>query len=363
MLSIARNTARRIVFAVLIAASSAGSVSTPNVSDTEQAEIIEGIVARVRELYIAPDDIRTIEAGLRAGASKYRSAATAEELAEQLGADLRQLSGDPHFRVVYFAAGVPPLPTGIRPPVESESERTARYDMAAARSNNGFARAERLEGNVGYIEITGVPEPAILKGTAAAAMTFVSHTSALIIDLRRNRGGDPGGVGYLMSYFLPGRVHVYDMLSRKPEDKLQVFTEADVPGPRYAANKPLFVLTSKDTYSGGEALADGMKTFTNTRLVGEATRGGANAALPAKVNDHFVVGVPFLKTVNMKTGRNWSGTGVKPDVQVPAPQAQDVAYRLALEQIVATASNPAQRQQTQQLLDTLKAKTVEKAGK
>jgi retinol-binding protein 3 len=361
MLNISHGHVRRIVFAALVASASACGVSAPNVSGTDQAKIIDGVVARIRELYIAPEDIETIEAGLRSNTSKYRSAATAEELAEQLGADLRQLSGDPHFRMMYFAAGVPPLPTGIRSPVESESERTARYDMAAARSNNGFARAERLDGNVGYIEVTGVPEPAILKHTAAAAMTFVSHTSALILDLRRNRGGDPAGVGYLMSYFLPGRVHVYDMVSRKPENSLQVFTEADVPGPRYAANKPLFVLTSKDTYSGGEALADGMKTFTNARLVGEATKGGANAALPAKVNDHFVVGVPFMKTVNMKTGRNWSGTGVQPHVSVPASQSQDVAYRLALEQIVATTSNPSQRQQTQQLLDTLKAKRAESA--
>ena len=36
------------------------------------------------------------------------------------------------------------------------------------------------------------------------------------------------------------------------------------------------------------------------------------------------------------TGTNWEGTGVEPDVPVPAEQAYDVAYRRALEHVLAT---------------------------
>lgn len=184
-------------------------------------------------------------------------------------------------------------------------------------------------------------------------MTFISHTSALIIDLRRNSGGDPDGVGYLLSYFVPGRIHVYDIVSRKPAENFGVFTQAAVPGRHYAADKPVFVLVGNDTYSGGEALADALQTFRHARLVGQHTRGGANPALPMKANAHFVVGIPFMRTVNLVTGGNWSGKGVLPDVSSPTAQAQDVAYRLALEQIVATTSNATQRKQTQELLNRL----------
>jgi hypothetical protein len=59
-------------------------------------------------------------------------------------------------------------------------------------------------------------------------------------------------------------------------------------------------------------------------------------ALPTIAADHFGMGVPFMKTVILVTGKNWNGTGVEPDLAVSADKAQDAAYPQALESIAAT---------------------------
>jgi hypothetical protein len=46
--------------------------------------------------------------------------------------------------------------------------------------------------------------------------------------------------------------------------------------------------------------------------------------------------VPFARSINPVTGTNWQGTGVVPDVAVPAEQAYDVAYAKALEHVLAS---------------------------
>jgi hypothetical protein len=54
------------------------------------------------------------------------------------------------------------------------------------------------------------------------------------------------------------------------------------------------------------------------------------------VADYFMVGVPFAKSLDPVTKRNWEGTGVEPDVKVPAADALATAEKLAMERIQAT---------------------------
>ena len=52
------------------------------------------------------------------------------------------------------------------------------------------------------------------------------------------------------------------------------------------------------------------------------------------------VTVPFARSVNPVTGTNWEGTGVIPDVAVPAEQAFDVAYGQALRHVLTLSVPP-----------------------
>jgi len=347
----------RAFVACLLALLSTLTFADPALTEQEKARVIDGALARIRERYVEADDIKAIEAALRdkAANGEYRAATTPQAFANQLQEDLRKLSGDPHFRVSYVPGEIPPLPTGIQPLPETEADRKAKLHAAAVTRNNGFARVEHLEGNVGLVVLTTVQNPAMIAETAAAGMSFVKDTSALILDLRQVRGGDPEGVAYMLSYFVEGRIHAFDLAARKPQDTIQYFTDPTARGPRYAPDKPVFVLTSGTTFSGGEALVDALRTWRHAKVVGERTKGGANAALPMKAADHFTVVVPFMKTVNAATGKNWNGVGIEPDVSSPADKAQHAAYVLALESVVATTRSDAWRIQVQALLQKLKS--------
>jgi hypothetical protein len=41
-----------------------------------------------------------------------------------------------------------------------------------------------------------------------------------------------------------------------------------------------------------------------------------------------MIGVPFARAINPVTKTNWEGTGVAPDMQVPAAEALDKALEL-----------------------------------
>ena len=51
-----------------------------------------------------------------------------------------------------------------------------------------------------------------------------------------------------------------------------------------------------------------------------------------------MIGVPFARAVNPISKTNWEGTGVEPDVKVPAGDALDVAKKMAAEQIRSAAA-------------------------
>ncbi len=97
------------------------------------------------------------------------------------------------------------------------------------RAEAGVVRADRLPGNIGYIEISGFPPLQSAKAPFDRAMATLADTRALIIDLRRNGGGSPDSEVYLASYFLdPAKpVIVSRLISRTPDT--ETFTTRDFP--------------------------------------------------------------------------------------------------------------------------------------
>src|SRR5262249_37311884 len=168
--------------------------------------------------------------------------------------------------------------------------------------------------------------------TAAAAMSFLANTDALIIDVRKNGGGSPGMVALVCSYLFDGRPrHLNSLAWRKSggEEVQQWWRLPYVPGKRYI-DKDVYVLTSKRTFSAAEEFTYNLQTQKRATIVGEATGGGAHPGGPQPINDHFAVWIPSGRAVNPITKTNWEGTGVKPDIEVPADQALKTAHLTAL---------------------------------
>jgi C-terminal processing protease CtpA/Prc len=221
-------------------------------------------------------------------------------------------------------------------------------------SNFGVERVQWLPGNIGYVDLRSFSKTDWAASTLAAAMTVIAHTDALIIDLRHNGGGYPATVTLVESYLFDKRTHVVDVFWRDGRRTEQFWTQDSVPGLRFGSTKPVWILTSKDTFSGAEQFAYDLKNLKRATLVGETTGGGANPGKFVALGAHFGLFVPTGRAISPITHGNWEGVGVEPDVQVEAGKALETARRLALTRLVAAAPDAQRRQSLQDVLDTLK---------
>ena len=220
-------------------------------------------------------------------------------------------------------------------PKGHEARRLAMRQMGRL-DNFGIHRVERLDGNVGYLDVRRVPVPANAGPAISAAMELVAGTYALIIDLRRNGGGAPEGVVYWCSHLVDEHppTHLNDIFRADTGETHQFWALPYVPGPRYL-DRPVYVLTSSRTFSGGEDFAYTLQALGRAQVIGETTGGGAHPTRPFGISAAVLIAIPFARSINPVTGTNWQGTGVIPDIAVPEAQAYDTAYAKALEHVLA----------------------------
>lgn len=211
------------------------------------------------------------------------------------------------------------------------------------RGNCAFSKAERLPGNVGYLKLDAFEDPDICGPVVAAAMTFIAHTDALIFDLRENHGGNPAMVQLITSYLFAEPTHINDMLYQHDGATQQYWTLPSVAGPRYL-DKPVYVLTSGQTFSGGEEFTYDLQTQKRATIVGETTGGGAHPVEGMPAGAHFTIAVPVGRPINPVTKKDWEGTGVVPDVKTTAAAALDAARLLAQKKIADGNNFPSEAQ-------------------
>ncbi len=293
--------------------------------------VIDGVNADLAEFYIdsavAKQMQDALEAHQREG--EYDSTTDGDAFAAQLTKDLRAVSHDRHLSVNFNPFKMPER----KEPSPEDMERMHQQMM---HNNCAFDKVEVLPGNIGYVKFDGFMDPGVCAPTATAAMNFVAHTDALIFDLRQNGGGDPAMVTFIASYLFDRPTHLNDLYNRKEDSTRQFWTLSYVPGERLA-KQPVFVLTSKRTFSGAEEFTYDLKEQKRATIVGETTGGGAHPVSGHPVADFFMVGVPFAKAINPVSKTNWEGTGVEPDVKVSAADALTTAEKLAGEKIHADA--------------------------
>jgi C-terminal processing protease CtpA/Prc len=300
----------------------------------QRAELLDRALKQLNDHYIFPDKAREMEKAIRARQEKneYDAITSPGTLAEILTKQLQEVSHDKHLRVMYSRE---PLPKHRETRPTPEERQRMRERMS--KNNFGFEKVERLEGNVGYLDLHGFMDAEAAGETAAAAMSFLANTDALIIDLRKNGGGSPGMVALLCSYLFDGPPkHLNSLHWRRPEgeDVQQWWTLAYVPGQKYVS-KDVYVLTSKRTFSAAEEFTYNLQTQKRATIVGETTGGGAHPGGTHPINDHFLIWVPSGRAVNPITKTNWEGSGVKPDLDVPADQALKTAHLAALKKSLA----------------------------
>ncbi|HYX52879.1 MAG TPA: S41 family peptidase [Candidatus Limnocylindrales bacterium] len=315
-----------IALATLLCAVGMAAAQAPKLDAKTQAEVVNKIAESLRDNYVFPDVAEKAGKLVQAEQSKgaYANVTNVQEFAERLTHDLQSVSHDKHMRV--FMA--PPEPKEKEDPAQQE----LRFIHQDSRNNFGFVKLERLSGNVGYLDLRGF-SPAQYGGpTAIAAMNFLANSDAVIIDLRKNGGGDPSMIQLISSYFFKDATHLNNLYWRKGDHTDQFWTSPYVSGKKMA-DTPLYVLTSARTFSGAEEFTNNMKVLKRAKIIGETTGGGANPGGFFPLAAGLGMFIPTGRAVNPVTGKNWEGTGVEPDEKVPAADAFNVAYKEALKGI------------------------------
>ncbi|MDX9857544.1 MAG: S41 family peptidase [candidate division Zixibacteria bacterium] len=310
--------------------------------DALRAEIIDSIALALNEYYVFPEMAKEMEKTMRKNLKqgKYKDLSTVPEFTFALTEDLRGVCHDRHLGIRYLSDEDLAQMTSDEPTDEQKAQRLEEMRKRLAKQNFMYKKIEILEGNVGYLKFNQFVDASMAGPTAVAAMNFLAGCDALIIDLRDNGGGSPSLIQLITSYFFDEPVHLNSFYIRRTDSIKQFWTAASVDGPRLS-HVDIYVLTSNRTFSGAEEFSYNLKNLKRATLIGETTGGGAHP-----VESHFFAslnvgaGIPFGRAINPITGTNWEGTGVAPDIEVPAAQALDRAYIEALGKLKERATDP-----------------------
>lgn len=314
-----------------------------------RTQVIEAVLSRLNESYVLPEIAARVERSIRMRMQKgeYDKVTSSSVLAQTLTAHLAEIAKDKHLGLG-FSYDLIPVSTDQKEPSPEDRERFRRM---ASSANFGFEKVERLNGNVGYMELDGFVSTELGAETAIAAMQFLANTDALIIDLRYNGGGVPGTAQLISSYFFSETpVHYHSIYWRQGNRTEQFWTLPYVPGRRYVG-KPVYILMGKRTLSAPESFAYSLQAQKRVTVVGEISAGGANPGREFRINEHFQVFVPTGRAINPVTGTNWEGTGVKPDIETTFARALTTAHLAALRKLLETSTNERKKEQLKSVIE------------
>ncbi len=190
-------------------------------------------------------------------------------------------------------------------------------------NQTGFLALERFDGSA--------------RSVAFLERVFSTFTESdnIIIDLRNCGGGDAEMVKVLSSYFFDEPTHLLNTsMPDEGNNDRTVVERWTTPNKlsQYFAEKPLKILISPKTFSAAESFSFGMQAVARAELVGETTGGGGY------INDFFPlpydlgVSISVGRTYDPRTGKDWQGIGVIPEVQVEQDHALIAALTIFTEQ-------------------------------
>jgi hypothetical protein len=163
----------------------------------------------------------------------------------------------------------------------------------------------------------------------------------VIFDLRNHHGGGLDEQDAIFSYLYGKKTPLVKMavsnavyhsrgmpLEASPtlvfasEGDKMVATHSAIPGEATPLRKAkVYLLVSNRTASAAEHFALALKSTGRATLIGEPTAGANHFGGGRPLNDHFAVWMPVGRTYDIKTGKDWEGDGIAPDIAVDPKQA------------------------------------------
>ena len=284
--------------------------------------------------FVFRDQAEAYAAMLRknAAAGRYDSGSRGE-LAKLLTDDLQAVHKDGHLHIELAGAGPGHggggggLPKNFPPLIQAA--KTIAPGIGYIRFSGFFGTDE---------EMTGVRK----------WLAENRDAKTLIFDLRNHHGGGLDEQDAIFSYIFATKTPLVRMAlskavyeQRSPiqsgptlkflaEGDKMVATHVAVPGEDTPLRRArIYLLVSNRTASAAEHFSLALKSTGRATLIGEATAGANHFGGPRLLNDHFDVWMPVGRTYDIKTGKDWEGAGISPDISVDPKQALVVALEKA----------------------------------
>ena len=327
-------------------------------SSEQQFEIIESFSETLLEHYVLPEKATLLVDALHQAQARddYSSSITIIAFLDQTNSLLQATANDKHLRLLSPDKFKQMMAMFYGDDTEHDEQQADEHPKAepanhgdghgssrhapAAHSTSSNPLSVVGVSNVSEISRDGLNQTGYLAlerfDGSARSVAFVdrvfstfTESDNVIIDLRNCGGGDAEMVKVLSSYFFDEPTHLLNTtMPNEDNDARTVVERWTTPNKlsQYFDEKPLKILISSKTFSAAESFAFGMQAAGRAELVGETTGGGGY------INDFFPlpydlgVSISVGRTYDPRTGRDWQGIGVIPEVQI----AQDHALIAAL---------------------------------
>ena len=226
-----------------------------------------------------------------------------------------------HFALELHAAGdlaVDTTSRGWPPPDPQEVRRRAAF----------FSKVERTDDGIAVVAIDNLDPLELARPYLDGSAALTVGASGLVLDLRRNGGGDPGTVAQILSWLTGPGQHISDVIYR--QRTRQWWTTAWPESQMLPPATPVAAMISERTFSSGEALAYHLQSLGRATLIGQQTPGAADHITPINLTRHVRGFLPEAHVIDARTHTNWEGSGVVPDVPCAPEETEATALAWVL---------------------------------
>jgi carboxyl-terminal processing protease len=187
---------------------------------------------------------------------------------------------------------------------------TLSFTLSRARFSVPLEVDTMIDGNIGRIEVPQLVGAVADEVSNAVKRLNANGASAIVLDLRGDPGGDLSAAVDIASIFVRQGTLVYQTGRDGNRTPLDVNRRFYINSP-----KPLVVLVNKNSASGAEIIAAGIRANDAGTVMGTQTAGCVGTGQPRDLPDGGLLLVTITKIQDAKTGAdlNGPGRGVVPD--------------------------------------------------
>ena len=305
----------------------------------EARDVALKLADKLVSMFVFRDNAEDYAAMLRKNAAAGRyDKGTRGELATLMTDDLLAVHKDGHLHVMLAP---PPEPAG-------SAEAPARREPPASWPPL-IQAAKTIAPGIGYIRFTAFFGTDEEEAAVRKWLEENRNAKTLIFDLRNHHGGGLDEQDIIFSYLFAKKTPLVKMAVAKDlfdrgDSPLQsgptlvfaadgdkmVGTHSAIPGEDTPLRKAkVYLLVSNRTGSAAEHFTLALKSTGRATLIGEATAGANHFGGGQPLNEHFGVWMPVGRTYDIKTGKDWEGDGIAPDIAIDPKQALVVALEKA----------------------------------